>query len=124
MEKKNLKGLENWKAVDKPGDYWPVDFQSAQLQTATFCVEVGGRVHKHKHKREDNFWYVVSGRGRLVIGGESIPVEEGDAVLIPRDTFHEAHADAGERLRILQVECISGPEKGMSGSEEAGLIFG
>ena len=105
-KKIKLTQLNNWKKKDVPGDYWPVDFMTSQLQTATFCVDYEGEVHRHKHKHEDNFWYIVSGQGWVKLNDKEIPVETGDAIMIPRDTFHSARTDKEHRMRILQVECI------------------
>lgn len=107
IEKIKLTQLNNWKKKDVPGDYWPADFTTSQLQTATFCVDYEGEVHRHKHKHEDNFWYIVSGSGWVKLDDEEIPVEAGDAIMIPKNTFHSARTDKNSRLRILQVECIA-----------------
>jgi mannose-6-phosphate isomerase-like protein (cupin superfamily) len=110
VEIKNLKETNNWRKKD----FWPSDFTTEQLQTAVFCLDYEGKVYKHKHKLEDNFWYIVSGEGLIILDDQEIKVKEGDSLIIPKGTFHEAKTSESQRMKILQVECIvySKKEKG------------
>lgn len=96
-----LKSLELWRKKD----FWPVNFETDQLQVATFCLDREGEVYRHKHGREDQVWYIMSGSGFVTLGDQEFGVVEGDAMLIPKNTFHSART-ATERMRILQVECV------------------
>jgi quercetin dioxygenase-like cupin family protein len=105
MDLINLKKIENWQrsdVMDKKASFWPVDFETVDFQTATFCLEKNGEVHRHKHRKEENFWYIVSGSGTVLIGDEERSVQEGDALVIPEDTLHSAKT-TDCRMRILQV---------------------
>ena len=102
LEIKNLKEIENWRKKD----HWPSDFTTEQLQTATFCLDCNAKVVKHKHKKEDNFWYIVSGEGVVILDNKEISVKEGDSFIIPKDTVHEARTGDNQKMRILQVECV------------------
>ena len=106
MDIVNLKQRDTWRHSDvtnKKKTFWPVDFDTQDFQTATFCINPGGNVHRHKHKSEENFWYIVSGSGVVEIDGVDHPVVEGDALVIPRGAFHSARTDEKTRMRILQV---------------------
>ncbi len=102
MSIKNLKDIENWRKKD----HWPSDFTTEQLQTATFCLDYDSQVLKHKHHKEDNFWYIVSGSGTVLLAGKEFGVREGDSFIIPKGVVHSAKTDSNNQMRILQVECV------------------
>ena len=102
MDIKNLKEISNWRKKD----HWPSDFTTDQLQTATFCLDKDSQVLKHKHHKEDNFWYIVSGKGTVLLGEKEFQVIEGDSFIIPKGVVHSAKTDINNTMRILQVECV------------------
>jgi mannose-6-phosphate isomerase-like protein (cupin superfamily) len=102
MDVKNLKEISNWRKKD----HWPSDFTTDQLQTATFCLDINSQVLKHKHHKEDNFWYIVSGQGTVLLGDKEFQVIEGDSFMIPKGVVHSAKTDVNNKMRILQVECV------------------
>ena len=42
----------------------------------------------HYHERTDEFYYVISGRGIMAVGGEEREIGQGDLVHIPPDAVH------------------------------------
>lgn len=52
-----------------------------------FEVKGCGEVHPHKHPTFE-FYYVLSGRGLMTIGGETQEIRQGDLVKIPPDAIH------------------------------------
>jgi len=52
-----------------------------------FEVLGGGEVHPHKHPTFE-FYYVLSGRGTMVIEGETREIRQGDLVKIPPNALH------------------------------------
>ncbi|HJT77536.1 MAG TPA: cupin domain-containing protein [Gemmataceae bacterium] len=55
----------------------------------------------HYHARTDEFYYVVSGRGTMVLDGEEIELHPGVVVYVPRGVRHKARGD----LTVLIV-CV------------------
>ncbi|MFQ5904879.1 MAG: cupin domain-containing protein [Candidatus Binatia bacterium] len=43
---------------------------------------------KHVHKRSEEIYYILSGKGRMHLGGEDSMVGENDAIYIPSGTEH------------------------------------
>jgi mannose-6-phosphate isomerase-like protein (cupin superfamily) len=73
----------------------PVKEQS--LAEAT--VQAGGATQRHYHKKSEEFYFVLKGRGRMEIDGETREVGVGDAILIPAGAWHTIAAE--ERLKFL-----------------------
>lgn len=57
----------------------------------------------HRHSTEDNEEQLVilKGRGLVVIGRDSVPIEAGDVLYIPPRTEHEVHNNGTEELRYI-----------------------
>ena len=55
----------------------------------------------HYHERTDEFYYVIAGRGTMVLDGEEIDLHPGIVVYVPRGVRHKAKGD----LTVLTV-CI------------------
>ncbi len=55
----------------------------------------------HYHERTDEFYYVLSGQGRMTLDDAEIELHEGVVVYVPRGTRHRAWGD----LKVLVV-CI------------------
>ena len=68
-----------------------------------------GEVHRveiqdaklHYHERTDEFYYVIAGRGTMILDDEEIELHEGVVVYVPRGVKHKA---VGE-LTVLTV-CV------------------
>ncbi len=71
--------------------------------------EAAGEVHHleitdaklHYHERTDEFYYVLSGQGRMLLDETEIELREGVVVYVPRGVRHRAWGD----LKVL-VTCI------------------
>ena len=66
----------------------PVSMQS--LAEAT--LPAGGSTERHYHRRSEEFYYLLEGRGLMEIDGEEREVTSGDAVLIPAGAWHQIRA--------------------------------
>jgi mannose-6-phosphate isomerase-like protein (cupin superfamily) len=66
---------------------------------AEASLEPGQSTLRHYHGRSEEIYLILDGEGELEVGGESLRVAAGDAILIPRGSWHELTAgDSGVRL--------------------------
>lgn len=63
---------------------------------------VEGEYHWHKHEKEDEFFYVVSGQLLIDLENGCLDLMPGEGVVIPKGTPHRPRAL--ERTVILMVE--------------------
>jgi mannose-6-phosphate isomerase-like protein (cupin superfamily) len=47
----------------------------------------------HKHRDFDEYWFILSGRGRVTVGADTYEVQAGDLVITPPNTPHRAEGD-------------------------------
>lgn len=78
-------------------DHQPVRRQSLALAV----VAAGTATRPHRHREAEEIYHILAGRGRMTLGAEQFPVEEGDSVLIPPGTFHHIENVGAGPLRFL-----------------------
>ena len=64
-----------------------------------------GEFHWHKHDREDEYFYVISGLLLVDLEGETVALGNGQGMLVPRRVLHRTRAP--ERTAVLMVESAS-----------------
>ncbi len=79
----------------------PSSVPAERLSLALAVVGAGESTRRHLHRRSEEIYYVLGGRGVVHVGGEKAEVEAGDAVLIPPGTPHFAVNTGEEELVIL-----------------------
>ena len=52
------------------------------------CFAPGQAHHAHTHADQDKLYFVIEGRGEVVLDDEITPVEAGDLVLAPAGVLH------------------------------------
>jgi quercetin dioxygenase-like cupin family protein len=87
----------------------------AALDLLTF--EDGATVPAHKHEGSVEILYVLEGRVEMVVGGEAVVAEKGDAVRIPAGVEHSARVVGS--LSAVQVYVGAGPEQRFTQGERA-----
>lgn len=61
----------------------------------------------HVHRRDDEAWYVLEGRMRFRIGGETFEATRGYAVLAPKGVPHTyGNAQPGQQARLVMTPRI------------------
>ena len=86
-------------AADKMKKVGLVD--TASLFCDAYCFEPGQEQAGHKHAVGDKLYYVLSGAGRIRVGGEERPVAPGDLVCAPAGEEHGVRNHGPERLVLL-----------------------
>lgn len=57
----------------------------------------------HKHLVADEFFYVIKGSGRILLGEDEHPIESGDFAFVPRDTYHKITSSDDDPLHVIFV---------------------
>lgn len=71
-------------------------------------LEPGEAPPLHEHHDTEQIFYILSGQGRLEIGGhaELFPVAPGNVVRIPPCTLHRITCEGSAILRYVAVDCF------------------
>jgi mannose-6-phosphate isomerase-like protein (cupin superfamily) len=65
---------------------------------AEASVPAGRATERHYHKKSEEFYFVVEGKGTMEINGETRAVAPGDAILIPPGAWHQITASSALRF--------------------------
>jgi uncharacterized RmlC-like cupin family protein len=69
-------------------------------------LEPPARRHPHEHRAVEECVLVLAGRGLAWVGGDTAPLTEGDALLIPPSTPHMRLSTSGPGGDPLRVACF------------------
>ena len=65
----------------------------------------------HRHQREDEYTYVLSGRIGASLGGEEFVAGPGDLIFKPRDQWHTFWTAGDEPAAVLELLSAAGLEE-------------
>lgn len=60
-------------------------------------------VPEHGHPDKEEFQYVVSGRGEVLIAGQKAPVKTGSMIFIPANIKHSIRNTGKEEMKVMEV---------------------
>ena len=72
----------------------------------TCCVEifdVGGKTPPNRHLYATEMFFVLKGEGRATCDGKTIPIREGDSLLVPPSGIHLIENTGKSRLYTLTI---------------------
>ena len=83
-----------------------IDRTTSDIERCSLAEEVlpvGASVSRHHHTETEEIYYILSGVGRMTVGGEARDVSEGDAIFIPRGAIHTLENTGEAPIKLLLV---------------------
>ncbi len=88
-------------------------------------------VKYHSHSKQEEFYFIMSGKGILRINGEEILIKTGDVISAPagKDKGHQFINNSSEILQILDIgtrekgDIITYPDENVFLIKDKGLVF-
>ena len=71
-----------------------------------FLSKIQGEFIMHAHDNGDEVFYVVKGKMTMCFKDKTVPVREGELVLVPRGAEHCPQTDPDEEAHVLVVELL------------------
>jgi putative monooxygenase len=91
--------------TDRGGTYrvliTPASVQARQLIMGKAVIPPGERVMAHAHDYSEEAFFVVSGKGRAIIDGETVEFSAGDAVRVPKGLVHAIENSGDEDVVVV-----------------------
>ncbi|MBM3264762.1 MAG: cupin domain-containing protein [candidate division Zixibacteria bacterium] len=98
-----------WSLFRSAGQENPEPPEMAQLRGMSSFVKHGlqGRRHSdyHQHGNIEQMYYILRGKGQMLLGDDKRDVQEGDAVYVPVNVPHQAFNDGDMWMEHLIVSC-------------------
>lgn len=76
---------------------------SKNLKMGYTIVYPTGRTTGHAHDDMEEVYFVLSGKGKMVIGKDEFAIQTGDAFYVPFGEFHVTYNTGIQPLKILWV---------------------
>ena len=107
----NIKGEKGKNSHGGEGEYFVRTFLTGEFNSSLkyvreLMLEPGSSVGIHKHKDDEEVYYVICGNGIMVVDGEEKVVGEGDIVLTKTGSYHGLRNHTSHRLKIF-VACAA-----------------
>ena len=84
---------------------------SKMLGMGMVTVPPGESGNTHSHETEQETWFIISGRGKLSIGDETVELEPNMIVVAPTGMPHQIINDGNDELKALFIFTPAGPEE-------------
>jgi len=81
----------------------PKECPSKNLKMGFTTVYANGKTTGHEHPDHEEVYYVIQGRGRMVVGEDEYDIETGDALYVPFGVFHTTYNIGILPLQLLWV---------------------
>ena len=79
----------------------PETMGSQYLWVGTSSVDPGFTSNTHAHEDQEEVFYCVSGKGRIKVDDEEVPLEPGVVVYVPPKAAHHLINDGDEILKVV-----------------------
>jgi quercetin dioxygenase-like cupin family protein len=76
---------------------------SEHLDYRLSCYEPGAYVARHSHRRQEQIYHILRGRGLVILDGRETPVGPDDVIFIPPFVEHELHCTGTDELVLLVI---------------------
>lgn len=88
----------------RPWGRWSVLDEGPGYKVKMIEVSPGHRLSLQYHHYRSEYWVVVQGRARIVIGNQNQELGPMQSVMIPERTIHRIENPYTETLRIVEVQ--------------------
>ena len=95
-----LKGI----STDEAYDNVKVIPVYSDQDVSTYVIFVKKKVKLHIHADHTEQVLVLSGKGVMTLGSETIPIRKGDFIIIPKGVQHSVRVKGRKPLKVLSVQ--------------------
>lgn len=97
--------LERTKREDhRPWGYYQILSDEADHKVKRIVVYPGQLLSLQRHHRRSEHWYLVQGKAVVTLDGKEIPIREGEAIDIPKRTWHRIMNPEDENMVFLEIQ--------------------
>lgn len=105
--------LNNIEKLTKNNKYFRnVIYTSCNLQLVLMILKPGKEIGNEIHRKTDQFFRIENGEGELIIQDKIYKIKKGDAIVIPKGTYHNIKNTTN---KILKLYTIYSPPKHKQG---------
>jgi mannose-6-phosphate isomerase-like protein (cupin superfamily) len=80
--------IENEEKINESKTIKKVPILSDQMMATLLLIPPNTKVPAHSHIESDEIHYIISGSGKITIGGQSEKVKKGQLILVQKAEYH------------------------------------
>ncbi len=81
----------------------PKNSPSKNIKMGFTIVYAGSKTTGHSHKNHEEVYFVIQGKGKMVVGDSEYDIKTGDALYVPFGLFHTTYNTGILPLHLLWV---------------------
>jgi mannose-6-phosphate isomerase-like protein (cupin superfamily) len=81
----------------------PDDSPSKNLTMGYTVIYPSGKTTGHAHDDMEELYYILTGKGKMVIGDDEFPIRAGDAFYVPFGEYHVTYNTGNQPLAMVWV---------------------
>jgi mannose-6-phosphate isomerase-like protein (cupin superfamily) len=89
--------------TDKNKDFRRVLYTGKHMQLVLMSIRKGDEIGEEVHEDRDQFFRVETGKGEVVIDGESNKIRAGDGIIVPAGAKHNVINTGKKRLKLYTL---------------------
>lgn len=93
-----------YEIYNRPWGMYKTTFQNQYSKSKIIIVLVNESLSLQEHKKRDEHWIIIKGKGLLTIGETEKDVYGGDYIYIPKGCKHRIENSSNETLLIAEVQ--------------------
>lgn len=90
--------------VKTPWGGWETLIEGPRYKVKRIIVNPGHRLSLQLHHHRSEHWVVVSGKAKVICGGEEGTFDTGEHIFIPKETPHRLGNEGSEPLIVIEVQ--------------------
>ena len=71
-----------------------------------YLSKLQGDFIMHKHENGDELFYIVKGRMEMLFKDQTVPLKEGEILLVPKGVEHCPRTKPDEEVHVMMVELV------------------
>jgi mannose-6-phosphate isomerase-like protein (cupin superfamily) len=88
----------------RPWGYFEVLSDAPDHKVKRIVVAPGGILSLQRHQLRSEHWFVVSGKGKAIVGNKKISLRAGSSLNIPKKAKHRLENMSTENLVLIEVQ--------------------
>lgn len=94
----------------------PENSPSKNLKMGLTTVYADGKTTGHSHPDHEEIYYVLQGKGRMIVGDDEYEIKTGDSLYVPFGLFHTTYNTG---ILPLQLLWVTAKDTGKSGEDSS-----
>jgi len=85
--------------------------KSRRLTLGHTTIYPTGTTTGHSHDDMEEVYYIISGKGIMIVGEDEFKIEQGDALYVPPGVFHTTKQSGNLPLIVVWITCKLEPQE-------------